>query len=160
MRYLARLYAKLLELNIKRYAVYKIDFVIGLIAIALSNIASIIFFWVLFQHIPALNGWLFEEVLFLSGMTMLSFGFWHVFLSGTSFWVVEREVRSGNFDRLLLQPLSPTKYLILSRFDDDGCKGAERDDNRRCQVDNKTPQTTDRAGGCPGRRASYLLGTI
>ena len=120
LRYYKRLWFKLLSLNVQRFAVYKLDFVIGILAMALTQIVGIVFFWVIFQHIPVLNGWAFEEALFLTSMFMMVFGIWHVFLSGASFWGLEWMVRRGEFDRLMLQPVSPLKYLILHRFDDDG----------------------------------------
>jgi ABC-2 type transport system permease protein len=100
--------------------VYKMDFIIGTVAMALSSVLSVVFFWVLFQHVPVLNGWSFEEVLFLSGMTMTSMGIWHVFLSGPTFWSLERLIRGGSFDRFFLQPIKPLTYMVLYRFDDDG----------------------------------------
>jgi len=120
MRYYLRLWINFLKICIKSRAVYKVDFIIGVIAMALSSVLSVLFFWVLFQHVPVLNGWSFEEVLFLSGMTMTSMGIWHVFLSGPAFWVLEELIRAGGFDRLLLQPIKPLTYMVLSRIDDDG----------------------------------------
>ncbi|MBR9682082.1 MAG: hypothetical protein GOV02_00210 [Candidatus Aenigmarchaeota archaeon] len=118
--YYKRLWAKLLALNIKKYAIYKLDFIIGILAMAMAEILSVLFFWVIFQHIPVLNGWIFEEVLFLTSLFMIVFGIWHVFLSGAAFWGLEWLIRRGEFDRLMLQPVSPLKYLLLARFDDDG----------------------------------------
>ena len=120
MGYYRTLWKKGLELNIKTRMIYKLDFVVGILAMALSNVAAVAFFWIIFQHIPLLNGWAFEEVLFLSGMTMTIFGIWHVFFSGASFWHLDWMIRRGEFDRLMLQPIRPLIYMELTRIDDDG----------------------------------------
>jgi ABC-2 type transport system permease protein len=87
---------------------------------ALSNITALIFFWVLFQHVPTLNGWVLEEVLFILGLTTIVFGTWHTFFAGASPWSVDRLIRNGEFDRLLLQPVNVLAYLAIHKLDDDG----------------------------------------
>jgi len=101
-------------MNIKKWMEYRIDFFIGIIAIFLTNVISIVFFWTIFQHIPILNGWKFEQLLFLVGLSFFCFGIWHVFLNGVSPHKIERYIMSGDFDRVLLKPINPMLLLLTT----------------------------------------------
>lgn len=115
-----RLWLKLIKMNVLTWMEYRADFFIGLSVMFFANFISIIFFWIIFQKIPNFNGWSFNQLLFLLGFLNLSFSIWHVFFDGISPWRVERYVRTGTFDRILLQPINPLLYLVLSFLDDDG----------------------------------------
>ena len=115
-----KIWKQLVKMNIKRWMEYRMDFFIGITAMFLTNVISIVFFWVIFQHISILNGWTFEQLLFLVGLSYLSFGVWHTFLTGASPHRIERYITNGDFDRILLKPMNPLLLLIMSDVDDDG----------------------------------------
>ena len=115
-----KVWMKYLRMNVLTWMEYRADFFIGITVMFLSNFISLLFFWVIFQKIPTLNGWTFDQLLFLLGFLTLSFGIWHAFLSGVSPWRMERWVRTGTFDRMLLQPINPLLYMVISHLDDDG----------------------------------------
>jgi ABC-2 type transport system permease protein len=108
------------KLNIKTWMEYRADFLIGIIAMFLSNLTSIVFFWVIFQNIVEMNGWTFWQLIFLTGLSTLTVGIWHAFMVGVSPWRIERYIRNGTFDRTLIQPVNTFIYLIISNIDDDG----------------------------------------
>jgi len=114
------LWKKLIKLNVKTWMEYRADFFIGIFAMFISNLTTIIFFWVLFQNIVQINGWTFWQLVFLSGLSALSVGIWHSFLVGLAPWRVERYIRRGDFDRILVRPVNSFIYLIISNMDDDG----------------------------------------
>lgn len=120
MTNLFKIWIKMIKLNIQVWMEYRADFMIGLFFMALSNIVPIMFFWVMFGFTTQLNGWMFPEVMFLLGMNYMVIGIWHTFLTGLSPWKIERLVRNGDFDRVLLQPTGPFLYLAMSKLDDDG----------------------------------------
>ena len=109
-----------LKMIFKSWAEYRIDFVIGITAMFIANIANVIYFWVIFQNIMSLNGWSFGQILFLSGLLSLVNGFWHTFLSGLSPWIMEDMVRNGYLDRVLLRPVGLLRQLLMSNIDEDG----------------------------------------
>ncbi|MEM5781704.1 MAG: ABC-2 family transporter protein [Candidatus Aenigmatarchaeota archaeon] len=115
-----KLWKKLISLNVKTWLEYRMDFFVGIFAMFISNLTSIVFFWVLFQNIVQKNSWTFCQLVFLSGLSSLVIGIWHCFLVGVAPWRIERHVRSGTFDRLLIQPVNPFVYLLISSIDDDG----------------------------------------
>jgi ABC-2 type transport system permease protein len=114
------LWKQLVKMNVSRWMEYRADFIIGISAMFASNLTSIIFYWTLFQNIVEIKGWTFWQLVFLSGLSALTVGIWHAFLIGASPWRVERDVRKGNFDRLLVNPVNSFVYLLISSIDDDG----------------------------------------
>ena len=118
--YYLRNYAEMSKLNIQSWMEYRIDFLIGVFAIFLTNTVTTAFFWVLFQHIPTLNGWTFHQLLLMYGFCALGFGIWHTFLTGCSAWEMDRLVRQGELDRVLLRPINTLALLVMRRIDDDG----------------------------------------
>jgi len=115
-----KLWFMFLKLNFKTLKEYRVDFVIGIFAMFLANMLSVIYFWVIFQNVISLNGWTFGQILFLSGILSTVNGFWHTFLSGLSPWRLEECVRRGILDRILLRPIGTLRYFIMSNIDDDG----------------------------------------
>jgi ABC-2 type transport system permease protein len=120
LKYYLRNYAELTKLNVQTWMEYRLDFLIGISAVFLTNITTIAFFWVLFQHIPNLNGWSFEQLLFINGFSIFTVGIWHAFLTGCSGWEMDRLVRIGDLDRILLRPMNALVHLVIRRLDDDG----------------------------------------
>jgi ABC-2 type transport system permease protein len=119
MNYLFGLWLKLTKTRLKTFVIYKTDFIIGFFAMIASNITGLLFFWVLFQHIPTLNGWIFEEVILITSMATISFGIWGMFFAGPTFWHVEHLIRSGDFDNYMTRPVKPLTFLLLESFDTD-----------------------------------------
>jgi ABC-2 type transport system permease protein len=107
-------------MNLKKWMEYRVDFFVGITAMFLTNVISVLFFWVVFQQVPSLNGWTFNQLLFLLGISYLAFGIWHTFLSGITPHSIERYIINGEFDFLLLRPFNPMLALIMGNMDDDG----------------------------------------
>lgn len=120
VRYYLRNYLQFIKLNIQTWAEGKLDFLIGIVAIFLTNVTTIIFFWVVFQHIPTLNGWSFAQLLFMFGFVAFTTGIWHVFLTGCSPWSMDRLVRRGELDRHMLRPLNTLALIMMRNIDEDG----------------------------------------
>ncbi len=120
LRYYLNNYAQYTKLNVQTWMEYRFDFIIGISTIMLTNVTTLLFFWVLFQHIPSLNGWTFEQLLFINGFAVFTLGIWHAFLTGCSGWEMDRLVRQGDLDRILLRPMNALIHLTIRRLDDDG----------------------------------------
>jgi len=120
MRDFLKLWFMYLKLIFKSWKEYRADFIIGISAMFIANMASVVFFWVIFENVVSLNGWSFGQILFLSGILSVVSGFWHTFLSGLSPWRIEEYVRRGFLDRVLLKPIGTKRYFIISNIDEDG----------------------------------------
>jgi len=114
------LWKKYLRLNVLGWMEYRLDFIIGTTSMFLSDMISVIFFWVIFQNIPEINGWTFGELIFLVGFLNTVVGFWHAFFWGISSRRIERYIREGEMDRVLVMPVNTFIDLIINNFDVDG----------------------------------------
>ena len=108
-----------IKLNVQTWFEYRANFVIGIIAIALSNIITLVFFWAVFRQIPTLNGWTFEQLLFMFGFWSFTGGIWHAVLAEANPSNIERFIRNGEMDRWLLRPANTLLLITMKRFDDD-----------------------------------------
>ncbi len=115
-----KLWLKFMKMNIKRIVEYKEDFFIGIFAMILTNVITVLFYWVIMQNIPSINGWTLNELLFLFGIEAIAWGLWNTFLKGGAPWRIGKQVRDGTFDRSLIQPIGNLKYQLVSTFDTDG----------------------------------------
>lgn len=90
----------------KSRLVYKTDFVLGASAQLTSVFVSLAFLTLVFTQIESLNGWTFNEMLFLSG-----FGGVAIFTQNVLFFNIirlgEEYIVKGKLDRFLVRPLNP-----------------------------------------------------
>lgn len=116
-RYL-RLYIKFLSQYLKSLMEYKADFLIGLFGFVVIQATGIAFLYLVFERIPNLNGWTFNEILFIYGFAQLPRGIDHLFTD--NLWLLAgRIIVRGEFDRYLLRPINPLFHLIAERFQPD-----------------------------------------
>jgi len=109
-----------MKLNVLRWLEYRANFVIGITAMVLSDIVTVVFFWAVFLHIPSLNGWSFNQMLFMFGFWVFTGGIWHTFLAECNPSTMDRYIRNGWFDRYLMRPMDSLIHLSIQRMDDDG----------------------------------------
>lgn len=101
----ARLYLKLQLIQLRTVIEYRADFWIGILGSALMHGAGLVFITALFGQIDELGGWLAWEVAILYGLTLIPAGLRELFCDGP--WLLRSLVNSGEFDRLLVRPVSP-----------------------------------------------------
>jgi ABC-2 type transport system permease protein len=101
----------------KAKATYRLDFIFGLF----SNI-GVAFFSLLFilflidgSQIQSLGDWSRSEVLFIYGYSMLSFSFFSM-LAPNLYMFGEKYIIDGQFDRVLLRPLSSMGQVLFESF--------------------------------------------
>lgn len=96
----------------------KVDFIIGLLGFFLSQLFGIVFLSLVFKQIPSLNGWTFEQLVFIYGFAQMPRGIDH-FLTDNIWMLAMRYVIRGEFDRFLLRPINPFFQLICDKFQAD-----------------------------------------
>ena len=70
---------------------------------------------VLFQKVPQLAGWRFEEVLFLYGFSLIPYGLFNV-ISTNLYDFGNNYIIEGKFDRILLRPISSLFQILFETF--------------------------------------------
>jgi len=97
---------------------YRTDFLIGMFSFFIMQASNIIFISLIFSRVPHLNGWTYNEVLFIYGFSQIPRGIDHLFTD--NLWLLANSyVRSGQFDKYLLRPINPLFHLISERFQPD-----------------------------------------
>lgn len=97
----------------------KADFFMGFIAFFLIQGSGIGFIWLLFSQIPDLEGWSFNQVLFIYGFAQIPRGLDHVFTD--YIWILAgNTIVRGEFDKYLLRPMNALFQLLAERFQPDG----------------------------------------
>ncbi|MBI4484244.1 MAG: ABC-2 family transporter protein [Acidobacteria bacterium] len=94
---------------------YKGDLVIAVLTSFLATVLALAFVLVLFSKIPTLQGWSFEEVLFLYGFSLLPLGLFNV-VSLNLYDFGNLYIMEGKFDRILLRPVNSLFQVIFEEF--------------------------------------------
>lgn len=110
MAKLRRMHAIFIKQYLKQIMEYKVDFVVGVLGVFLTQGLNLLFLSVLFQHIPSLEGWTFEQIAFIYGFSLIPKGIDHLFFD--NLWALgQRLVRKGEFDST-----SPDQLVLCFMF--------------------------------------------
>lgn len=101
----ARLYLKLQLIQLRTAVEYRADFWIGVLGASLMHGAGLVFVVALFGQINEIAGWSAWEVAILYGLAVTPQGLRELFCDGP--WTLRTLLNRGEFDRLLVRPVSP-----------------------------------------------------
>jgi ABC-2 type transport system permease protein len=104
---------------LKMRLAYRVDFMIDLGANLFAMVVQLSVLTVLFSKIDALQGWSFEQVLFIYGFSLLPLGLFNL-VSINLYRFSERYIAEGNFDRVLLRPVNPLAQVLFESFNVSG----------------------------------------
>ena len=94
---------------------YRFNFVVLVVMGLVYQLTGFVFVWVLIARFTDLGGWTLGEIAFLYGLRLLVHA-----LRGICFGNVgnemERLVRLGEFDRILVRPMSPLVQVAVKRI--------------------------------------------
>jgi ABC-2 type transport system permease protein len=94
---------------------YRGDFFISLGTSFAATIFALGFVIILFEKVPQLAGWRFEEVLFLYGFSLIPYGLFNV-ISLNLYDFGNNYIIEGKFDRVLLRPISSLFQVLFETF--------------------------------------------
>ncbi len=115
MRKLAVIFWLYLGQYAKMRMSYKADFFIALLTSLLAAAAGYGFVLVLFLRVPHLQGWSFDEILFIYGFSLIPMGVFNV-ISLNLYEFGETYIVEGRFDRVLLRPLNSLYQVLFENF--------------------------------------------
>ena len=85
------------------------------LGVFLTQGLNLLFLNVIFQHIPSLEGWTFQEIAFIYGFSLIPKGLDHLFFD--NLWALgQRLVRKGEFDKYLTRPINPLFHILVETF--------------------------------------------
>lgn len=118
VRKYVKLYKCLVSQFFKVMMQSKVDFLMGLFGFFFTQILGIAFLFLVFRQIPSLNGWSFEQLVFIYGLAQIPRGIDHLFTD--NIWLVAyRYVISGDFDRYMLRPMNILFQVIGEKLQPD-----------------------------------------
>src|SRR6202522_4045626 len=94
---------------------YRGDFFISLATSFAATIFALSFVVLLFQKVPQLAGWRFEQVLFLYGFSLIPYGIFNI-ISLNLYEFGSTYIIEGKFDRVLLRPISSLFQVLFETF--------------------------------------------
>lgn len=114
MRFL-RLYKTFVKQYFKQLMEYRVDFLTGALSFLVNQVTNIVFISIIFNNIPNLAGWSYNEIIFIYGFSLLPKGLDH--LTTDNLWKVAYFiVRKGDFDKYLTRPINPLVHVIIENF--------------------------------------------
>lgn len=104
---------------IKMRLAYRMDFVVDTLAVSFSMAIQLAVLSVLFSKIRALDGWSFEQVLFIYGFSLLPLGMFNL-VSVNFYGFSNTYIIGGKFDRVLLRPVNSLVQVMFESFNVSG----------------------------------------
>lgn len=116
MWYTFGLYRRLIGVQLRSQLQYRVAFLFDVMAAALVVGVEFSSLALVFGRFDNIKGWSLGEVAFLYGLVEASFGLMDMVFSGFDPQRFGRQVRRGDFDRLLLRPINITTQVLGSEF--------------------------------------------
>ncbi|MEJ8548256.1 ABC transporter permease [Brevibacillus borstelensis] len=90
---------------------YRTDFFGELVSNLINELINLVFIVVVFQHVPLLNDWSRDEIIFIYGFFLIPYALFSMFFG---FWDFnERYIIRGEMDRVLTRPLHNLAQVCL-----------------------------------------------
>jgi ABC-2 type transport system permease protein len=107
------LYFRLLGQEMKSILAYRADFIVLLIAAVLVQLVGLAFIGIIFTRIPNIQGWTFWQVVMMYSLIFITEGVGSLFFEGT--WWLSWLIYSGEFDQVMVRPVSPMVQVLASK---------------------------------------------
>lgn len=98
---------------------YRMDFFVDTLAVSFSILIQMAVLTTLFSKIRALEGWSFEQVLFIYGFSLLPLGLFNL-VSVNLYRFADAYIVEGKFDRVLLRPVGTLAQVLFESFNVSG----------------------------------------
>jgi len=115
VRKITGIYITCIKIALAGALAYRLNFLLtSLLALGLNALFPLVTI-LIYNAGASFPGWDFYEVLLLQAVFMLSSGSAYLLFDGV-LWASMQHVREGSFEVVLLKPLSPLTYLIVTTF--------------------------------------------
>lgn len=110
-----KLHRIFIKQDLKKLMEYKIDFLTGALGMLLTQAINLFFLNIIFSQIPDLNGYTFEQIVFVYGFALLPKAIDHLFFD--NLWAIGYFIiRKGDFDKYLTRPVSTLFAVTVEKF--------------------------------------------
>ncbi len=115
MKRVFRLYKIFFKQNLHRLMEYRFDFLSGAFSFFLTQAFGIVFITLLFGNIPNLNGYTFDQILFIYGFSQIPKGLDH-FISDNLWKLAYFKVQNGEVDKFYIRPINPLIHALVEEM--------------------------------------------
>lgn len=110
-----RLYFMMISQDFKSKMQYRADFLISTLAMIFTNVAGIITFWLIFNSIPMIKGFSYNELLFMYGFSLIAITPMQLFFD--NLWQLWVHTENGDFIKYCFKPINLFFYFVAETFD-------------------------------------------
>lgn len=103
----------MVKLQVKMRMIHRGAFLLNRLAQVLAYVSAFSAIWILLHKFDRLGSWTWPELAFLLSFQLLGYSLGAA-VSFVQMRELEETLRSGNFDTLLIKPMSPWAYLVFS----------------------------------------------
>ena len=118
MVFYLKIYFKILVQDLKSKMSYRADFIISMIGMILTNVAGFVSFKIMFTNFSEINGWGYDEMLFLYGFSLIAITPMQCMLDNN--WSLRMNVYQGDFIKYCFRPINIFFYYESEIFDAKG----------------------------------------
>jgi ABC-2 type transport system permease protein len=104
---------------LKMRLAYRMDFIIDTLAVSFSILIQMAVLTTLFSKVRDLEGWSFEQILFIYGFSLLPLGLFNL-VSVNLYRFADEYIIQGKFDRVLLRPVGTLAQVMFESFNVSG----------------------------------------
>jgi len=104
---------------VKMRLAYRMDFLVDTLAVSFSMVIQLAVLTTLFSKVKSLDGWSFEQVLFIYAFSLLPLGLFNL-VSVNLYRFSDQYIIQGKFDRVLLRPVGTLAQVIFESFNVSG----------------------------------------
>ena len=104
---------------VKMRLAYRMDFFVDTLAVSFSMLIQLAVLTTLFSKVKALEGWSFEQVLFIYAFSLLPLGIFNI-VSVNLYRFSDNYIIQGKFDRVLLRPVGTLAQVVFESFNVSG----------------------------------------
>lgn len=115
----ASIFAAYFAQFVKMRLAYRMDFFVDTLAVSFSMVIQLAVLSTLFSKVKALDGWSFEQVLFIYAFSLLPLGLFNL-VSVNLYRFSDQYIIQGKFDRVLLRPVGTLAQVIFESFNISG----------------------------------------
>ncbi|MBU0956252.1 MAG: ABC-2 family transporter protein [Spirochaetes bacterium] len=119
MRRFLEVYLAFFKQQIKSLIEYKVDFALGMLALAFQQLSSFLVLFAVFTQIKSIGSYSFDEMLLFYGFSQILRGVDHIY--NDNIWTVGwMRIRNGTFSQYLTRPIPVLSQVIMERVQFDG----------------------------------------
>lgn len=119
VKYYLRLYKDYVRIFLYKAKEYKGDFLFGILSIFVKQCLLFWSIYFIFMNFPSVKGWDKSDFYFLYAVSVIGYGICYTFFDGL--WMVGQQyVQQGDFDRILIRPVSTLFQILAERINIDG----------------------------------------